>query len=75
MLLKMFSISIIDEAYLNMQAELPSVDQCLQEAHKLKRQSEVSECVLYFLLSNSPELGLDAGVEAVKSQSCFVVFM
>ncbi|WAQ98157.1 WDR17-like protein [Mya arenaria] len=49
-------------------AQLPCVDECLQEAQRLKRQSDMFECVMYYLLSQSPELGLDLGVDFVHKQ-------
>ena len=52
------------------QAKLPSIDECFTEAEKLKRKNNVYECVMYYLLSDSPELGLELGLEHVKSKKC-----
>ena len=48
------------------QAGLPSLDGCQLEAEKLRTLVDSFECVKYYLLSNTPEVGLEMGLKYVK---------
>ena len=50
------------------QAHLPSLADCFIEAEKLKRRNDTFECVMFYLLSASPELGLEMGLDYIKSK-------
>ncbi|XP_052276761.1 WD repeat-containing protein 17-like isoform X3 [Dreissena polymorpha] len=63
-----YSGSVNERNTLLERANLPPVTDCFQEAQRLKRQSDVFECVLYFLLSDSPEAGIELGLEHVKNR-------
>ena len=43
------------------------MDECLVLAEDLRSQGSVMECVKYYVLSSSPELGLAIGLKHVKS--------
>ena len=47
------------------------MDECLVLAEDLRTQGSVMECVKYYLLSSSPELGLAIGLKHVKSTLCY----
>ena len=50
-----------------LQAGLPDMEQCLQHATSLQQQnSDVFNCVRYYLLSTSPDVGLQLGLQYVK---------
>ena len=45
------------------------MEECLQKAETLKSKTNPIECIEYYLLSTSPELGLELGLQIVKSKS------
>ena len=50
------------------------MDECLKVAESLQTEDSVTECVKYYLLSSSPELGLEIGLKHVKSRPLFVCY-
>lgn len=50
------------------QADLPPLDKCLHEAETLKNQIKPVDCVRYYVVSSSPEVGLDIGLEYIKGR-------
>ena len=54
---------------MNLQAGFPSLDACFHEAEKLRTMVNCFECVRYYLLSKSPELGLEIGLKYVKGKT------
>ncbi|XP_060599181.1 WD repeat-containing protein 17-like [Ruditapes philippinarum] len=61
------ALSIDEINALHKKAHLPSVADCFNEAEKLKRRNDTFECVLFYLLSASPEIGIDLGLDYVKN--------
>ncbi|XP_071125109.1 WD repeat-containing protein 17-like [Mytilus edulis] len=53
---------------LHKRAGLPSTEDCLTEAEKLKNVINCFECAKYYLLSPSPEIGLNIGLQDVKKK-------
>ncbi|XP_056009977.1 WD repeat-containing protein 17-like isoform X2 [Ostrea edulis] len=53
--------------YLHRKADLPPLDKCLHEAETLKNQIKPVDCVRYYVVSSSPEVGLDIGLEYIKA--------
>ena len=51
-----------------MQAGFPSMEACQHEAEKLRTLVNCFDCVKYYLLSKSPELGLDIGLKYVTGR-------
>ena len=51
-----------------LQAGFPSLNDCEHEAEKLRTLVNCFECVKYYLLSNTPGLGLDLGLKYVKGK-------
>ncbi|KAL4230509.1 Anaphase-promoting complex subunit 4 WD40 domain [Mactra antiquata] len=51
---------------LHQRAHLPSLSECSIEAEKLKRRNNQYECIMYYLLSTTPETGLELGLQYVK---------
>ncbi|XP_053398741.1 WD repeat-containing protein 17-like [Mercenaria mercenaria] len=52
---------------LHKRAHLPPIVECFHEAEKLKRRNDTFECAVFYLLSASPELGLELGMDYVKN--------
>ncbi|KAI0234337.1 WD repeat-containing protein 17 [Lamellibrachia satsuma] len=52
---------------LHEKAGFPALDECLTLAESLRTEDSVLECVQYYLLSSSPELGLEIGLKSVKN--------
>jgi len=48
---------------LNVQAGLPAMDECVVEA---ENAASVLDCVMFYVLSSTPEIGLDIGLAEVK---------
>ena len=61
----MLNYVLLQQAY-KLQAGFPSLDACQHEAEKLRTMVNCFECVKYYLLSKSPELGLEIGLKYVK---------
>ena len=54
-----------------LQAGLPSLEECLMKTEALKSKSDNTiETVKMYLLSNTPEVGLQIGLKYVKGNSC-----
>ncbi|XP_021348279.1 WD repeat-containing protein 17-like [Mizuhopecten yessoensis] len=51
---------------LHTRAGLPSLDECTHQAETLKLKCEPFQCVKYYLLSTTPEVGLEVGLQEVK---------
>lgn len=49
-----------------MQANIPSEEECLSLAQQYKASRGSMETVEFFLLSSSPDQGLDAGINVIK---------
>lgn len=49
-----------------MQANIPSEEECLSVAQQYKASRGSVESVEFFLLSSSPDQGLDAGMNVIK---------
>ena len=58
--------SLFSQQTYTLQAGFPSLDACQHEAEKLRTMVNCFECVKYYLLSKSPELGLEIGLKYVK---------
>lgn len=48
------------------QAGLPSVEECLQKAQQLCDENKFLDAMKYYLISSSPELALDIGLNLVR---------
>ncbi|XP_067662961.1 WD repeat-containing protein 17-like [Haliotis asinina] len=48
-------------------AGFPTMDGCLREAEKLKTKIDFFNCVKYYLMSTTPEAGLDVGLGHIRS--------
>lgn len=48
------------------QASLPSLKECLHEAETLKNQIRPVDCIRYYVVSSTPEVALEIGLEYVK---------
>ncbi|XP_060065865.1 WD repeat-containing protein 17-like [Ylistrum balloti] len=53
---------------LHSRAGLPSLEECTHQAETLKLKLDVFQCVKFYLLSTTPELGLEIGLQEVKGQ-------
>ena len=50
------------------QAGLPSVEECLQKAEQFCDENKFLEAMKYYLVSSSPELALDIGLNLVRGK-------
>ena len=50
------------------QAGLPSVEECLQKAEQFCDENKFLEAMKFYLLSSSPELTLDIGLNLVRGK-------
>ena len=50
------------------QAGLPSVEECLQKAEQFCDENKFLEAMKYYLISSSPELALDIGLNLVRGK-------
>lgn len=48
------------------QASLPSLEECLHEAETLKNQIRPVDCIRYYVVSSTPEVALEIGLEYIK---------
>lgn len=62
-----FALSSEEIDALHKRAHLPTMVECFHEAEKLKRRNDTFECTVFYLLSASPELGLELGLDYVKN--------
>ncbi|XP_069128955.1 WD repeat-containing protein 17-like [Argopecten irradians] len=53
---------------LHSRAGLPSLEECTHQAETLKLKLDPFECTKYYLLSTTPEAGLEVGLQAVKGE-------
>lgn len=51
------------------QAGLPSVEECLRKAEQLYEESKFLDAMKYYLVSSSPELALDIGLNLVRGRA------
>lgn len=50
------------------QASLPSLEECLHEAETLKNQIRPVDCIRYYVVSSTPEVALEIGLEYIKGR-------
>lgn len=53
--------------YLHTKASLPSLEECLHEAETLKNQIRPVDCIRYYVVSSTPEVALEIGLEYIKA--------
>ncbi|KAL5011845.1 hypothetical protein ScPMuIL_010396 [Solemya velum] len=54
--------------FIHQLAGIPTEGECLNEAEKLRTKLDMFECIKYYILSDSPQTGLELGLQAVKSK-------
>ena len=55
--------------FISLQAGFPSMEDCLKEAETLKVKSGGTlQCLKYYMMSSSPEIGLEYGLKHVKGE-------
>ncbi|XP_048589465.1 WD repeat-containing protein 17 isoform X2 [Nematostella vectensis] len=62
-----FQGTVIEINELHEKAGLPGMDDCLQKAEELCEQEKFIEAMKYYLLSSSPELTLDVGLNLARA--------
>lgn len=54
--------------FLHERAGLPSLEDCFNEAEKLRTKINTVECIKFYLLCPTPETGLELGVQEIKKK-------
>ena len=57
------------------QAGLPSVEECLQKAQQFCDENKFIDAMKYYLVSSSPELALDIGLNLVRGMVVERIFL
>ena len=57
--------------FVTYQAGLPNVEECLQRAEQFCDDGKFLDAMKYYLLSSSPELALDIGLNLIRGETVY----